>query len=158
MSFGKKVVAILAVVAVIAVSLLGASGVLTANAAPGPIRVHIDTGVVVVGHEGGCFVQEGNVEAEGTQGRFVANLKVFGNDPDAPGKPCGVIRGVVNLESHPHFAGLFGFWAGSVTSHSGPQPIGDFTGAFVSGSWQLRHVSGTTGVAKGEGSINVSLF
>jgi len=172
MSFSRKVVVSVAVITVAALSLLLASGVFTVNAAPGPFRMHIDTGVVVIGHAGGCFVQEGNVEAEGTTapspfpffflgpttGRFVAHLKLFGTDPAGAERPCGTIRGTVNFEAHPHFAGLFGSWQGTVTSHSGPQPLGNFTNAPVIGNWQIRHVAPGSGLVVGEGSINISIF
>jgi len=134
-----------------ALSLLLVSGALTASASPGPIRVHIDFGFITVGHAGACYVQEGNVEAEGAEGKFVANLKTAAGDPVGEGKPCGTIHGNVTFESHPHGAGFFGSWGGQVTRHSGPQPAGDFTGGSVSGSWMVR--APVSGTVKGEGSL-----
>lgn len=168
MTFGRKLGAMVAVVAIASLSLLLVSGALMNRASAGAARIHIDRGVVVVGHAGGCFVQEGRVEAESggsffgggaPVGTFVANLKVLGTDPDSPGGPCGVIRGTVTFEIHPHFAGLFGELSGTVTDHSGPKPVGDFTGAQVFGSYQIRHIARQgTGITQGEGDLNVTVF
>jgi hypothetical protein len=150
----RRVAATMAGVAIIALSLLLFSGAMTATASPGPIRVHIDIGVVTVGHGLACYVQEGNVEAEGTSGKFVANLK--NADPGEEGRPCGTIHGDVTFEAHPHGAGFFGSWSGVVTRHSGPQPSGDFTGAFMTGMWMVR--APVSGTVKGEGTLNITLF
>ncbi len=155
MSYGRYVAAWIATATIGSLLLLTVSGVMTASAQPfvlGPARIHINGGVVVVGHAVLCFVQEGSAQVDATgTGSFVADLKRF-----VTKDPCGTIAGNITAAADAHTAGFSGFFSGVITRHSGPQPAGSFVGLGVGGTWQINNVSGgPSPLATGEGNLNI---
>lgn len=166
-TFPKKAIATLGLAMALALILQASAGLYSARAqgTVDTFRVTIEYGVFVVGHTLPCFVQQGVArfdagasnwfwaESAGpTTGRFDAVLRKAATDPQGEG-PCGTVQGTVTFEINPqHGAGFYGNWNGQVTSHSGPQPFGNFTGALVNGNYQISKLAADR-VGIGEGSM-----